>query len=67
MDKQKVDMAEVNTLQAAKLLGLAPNYVSSLIRSGKLLASKRGGRDWWIKLEDVQNLKRRPRGRPRKN
>jgi len=52
--------------EAAERLGLSPQQIRTIIRQGKLPATKHG-RDWVIDSNDLQLIAKRPgRGRPRK-
>lgn len=55
---------ELTTKQAAEILGVTPRRVRVLIRSGRLPAEKHG-RDWAIKLADLELVKVRKPGRPK--
>jgi excisionase family DNA binding protein len=55
----------MTTHEAAKALGVSVRRVQAMIKSGRLPAQK-VGRDWWITAEDVEKLKDRKVGRPRK-
>ena len=46
--------------------GFHPEYIRDLARKGKIGAEKRGGRDWWIDRDKLEEFMRnRPlRGRP---
>lgn len=55
----------LTTAQAAARLGVTPWRVYALIRSGRLPASK-WGRDWMIAEKDLERVKVRKPGRPRK-
>ncbi len=58
-------MRYLTTTEAAEILQVIPRRVRALIESGKLPA-ERIGRDWAIKPEDLDGLKGRTPGRPRK-
>lgn len=55
----------LTTREAAKTLGVTPDHVRHLIRSGKLKATAHG-RDWAIDPADLEALERKPPGRPKK-
>ena len=57
----------VTGAETARLLGLSPTRVMTLIREGRLPARK-VGRQWVLRLEDVERFRDTPRpaGRPRK-
>lgn len=58
----------INTAQAAERLNLSRSSVLKLIQSGRLPASKRGGRDYLINEADLELVRvRRKVGRPRKD
>jgi chromosome partitioning protein len=58
--------AYLSTHQAAAALRVGHKQISALIRSGRLPATKLG-RDWAIAAEDLDLVRQRPRGRPRKD
>jgi excisionase family DNA binding protein len=58
-------MHYLTTTEAAAILQVIPRRVRALIESGKLPA-ERIGRDWVIKPKDLDRLKGRTPGRPRK-
>jgi excisionase family DNA binding protein len=51
--------------QAADLLGISPQRVRQLISAGRLKAEK-AGRDWLIDPPDLEAVRERKPGRPRK-
>jgi excisionase family DNA binding protein len=55
----------MNTAEAARKLGVTANRVRALIRS-KRLKAVRVGRDWLIDAKDLNAVKKRKPGRPRK-
>jgi excisionase family DNA binding protein len=55
----------INTAQAAKKLGVTPSRVRKMIQAKRLKAF-RFGRDWLIYLKDLNAVKDRKVGRPRK-
>lgn len=58
-------MSSLTTTQAADALGVTPRRVVALIKTGRLKATK-FGRDWLINPADLDALRQRPAGRPRK-
>ena len=58
-------MKILNTNQAAEILEVHPSRVRVLIKEGRLPAQK-VGRDWIIKEKDLEKVKDRKPGRPRK-
>ncbi len=46
----------VSTGKAAEMLGVCVDTVRRYINSGRLQASKPGGRQWRIKVDDVEAL-----------
>jgi len=59
---------ELTTQEAAEELGVGIRQIQTLIKQGRLPATKRG-RDWFIKKEDLEleSVKNRPiTGRPKK-
>jgi len=59
-------MATINTIIAAKALGVTPRRVLALIQSGRLPARKLG-RDWIISDRDLKKVMVRKPGRPPKD
>ena len=57
---------ELTTKQTAEILNITPRRVRALIRAGRLPAEKHG-RDWAVKLEDLELVKVRKPGRPAKS
>ena len=58
----------LNTEQAALFLGVTSRHVSNLCRKGKIKCT-RPGRDWFMKLSDLEAYKVQPKdkgGRPKK-
>lgn len=55
----------MSTADAARKLGVTANRVRALIR-GKRLKAVRVGRDWLIDAKDLEAVKKRKPGRPRK-
>jgi excisionase family DNA binding protein len=55
----------MTTQQAADILGISVKRVQALIKSGRLIAEKKG-RDWHINPDALQAVKDRPNGRPKK-
>src|SRR5579872_4855024 len=60
------EAAYLNTHQAADALQVTHKQISALIRAGRLPASKLG-RDWAIAVDDLELVRERPKGRPRKD
>lgn len=58
-------MKIIGTTEAAKRLGVNPSRVRALIDSGRLKAIK-VGREWLIDPKDLEAVKNRKPGRPRK-
>ncbi len=59
-----VRMAEtLTTAEAAERLGVKPSWVRRLILAGRLPATKHG-RDWLLRVEDVDALPREKAGWP---
>ena len=58
-------MKIIGTAEAAKRLGVNPSRVRALIDSGRLKAIK-VGREWLINPKDLDAVKNRKPGRPRK-
>ncbi|HKR13322.1 MAG TPA: helix-turn-helix domain-containing protein [Pyrinomonadaceae bacterium] len=58
-------MKLIGTTEAAKRLGISTNRVRDLIASGRLKAQKIG-REYAINLNDLNAVKNRTPGRPRK-
>ena len=56
---------DFTTKQTAKILGITPRRVRALINAGRLPAEKHG-RDWVIKPKDLELVKVRKPGRPKK-
>jgi excisionase family DNA binding protein len=59
-------MKVIGTTEAAKRLGVKPNRVRVLIESGRLKAQKLG-REYAINPSDLDAVKKRKPGRPRKS
>ena len=59
-------MKIISTAEAARRLGVTPNRVRALIEAKRLKAFKYG-REWLIYLEDLDAVKDRKVGRPRKS
>lgn len=59
-------MKIITTTEAAKRLGVTPTRVRALIESGRLKAFKYG-REWLIDPKDLEAVKNRKVGRPRKS
>lgn len=55
----------ITTSQAAAHLGITPRRVLALIKAGRLPAQK-FGRDWMIDPKDLDKVKERKQGRPKK-
>ena len=55
----------LTTSQAAAALGVSPRRVQAMIRAGRLKAI-RFGRDWLIRPADLDAVRVRPVGRPKK-
>lgn len=55
----------MTTQEAAVELHISVRRVRVLIDEGRLKASKRG-RDWWIEPKDLETVRNRKNGRPRK-
>ena len=58
-------MKIITTAEAAKRLGVTPNRVRALIEAKRLKAFKYG-REWLIDPKDLEAVKDRKVGRPRK-
>lgn len=58
-------MAPLTTAEAAEALGVTPQRVRALIAAGRLKADK-VGRDWLIAPPDLEAVRIRRSGRPRK-
>jgi len=58
-------MTPLTTGEAAESLGVTPQRVRALILAGRLNAQKLG-RDWLIAPADLESVRHRPPGRPRK-
>jgi excisionase family DNA binding protein len=58
-------MKIIGTAEAARRLGVTPNRVRALIVSKRLKAMQ-VGREWLIDPKDLEAVKKRPPGRPRK-
>ena len=58
-------MKIISTAEAARRLGVTPNRVRALIQAKRLKAFKYG-REWLIDPKDLDALKDRKVGRPRK-
>jgi len=56
---------DLTTTEAATILNITPRRVRALIKAGRLPAEKHG-RDWAIKSEDLELVKVRKPGRPKK-
>ena len=57
---------ELTTQEAAEKLGVGIRQIQTLIKQGRLPATKRG-RDWFINENDLELVKHRPiTGRPKK-
>ena len=56
----------ITTDKAAKILEITPRRVRALITSGRLPAQKLG-RDWIIDEKDLDQVKERKPGRPKKH
>ncbi len=54
----------MTTKEAAIYLGVDASRVRQMILGGQLAAEK-GGRDWWIREEDLEKVKKRPVGYPK--
>jgi excisionase family DNA binding protein len=61
-----MDAIMITTKKAAEILGVSPRRVTALITAGKLPAQKLG-RDWLINKKDLDKVKERKPGRPKKN
>lgn len=48
----------LTTQEAADTLGVTPSRVRQLIRANALKARRRG-RDWYIRMEDLDNVRNR--------
>jgi excisionase family DNA binding protein len=59
-------MQIINTAEAARRLGVTPNRVRALIQAKRLKAFKYG-REWLIDPKDLDAVKDRRVGRPRKS
>ena len=55
----------LNTKQAAERLNVSERRIRQLIAQGRLPAIKLA-RDWMIKEKDLEKVKDRPAGRPKK-
>jgi excisionase family DNA binding protein len=58
--------ALVDAKQAAEILGITRGRIIQLINAKRLRAVKLGGR-WLINIADLESVRGRPTGRPRKN
>lgn len=58
-------MKVIGTTEAASRLGVSPNRVRALIESGRLQAQK-VGREYAINPSDLNAVRKRTPGRPRK-
>lgn len=58
-------MKLLNTTQVSKILGVNKSRVRQFIAAGRLPARKIG-RDWLVKEEDLELVRHRKIGRPRK-
>jgi excisionase family DNA binding protein len=58
-------MKIITTVEAARRLGVTPNRVRALIQAKRLKAIKYG-REWLIDPKDLEAVKDRKVGRPRK-
>lgn len=56
----------MTTQEAAEALGIHRSRVLHLIREGRLKATKHG-RDWWIEEADLDAVRDRKNGRPKKS
>lgn len=56
---------KITTSDAAKILGVTQKRVQAMIRSGRLRA-KKIARDWFIAPADMDAVRDRKPGRPRK-
>ncbi len=56
---------DLTTNEAAEILNISPRRVRALIHAGRLPAEKHG-RDWAIKPADLELVKVRKPGRPKK-
>jgi excisionase family DNA binding protein len=66
MAKKKTSPDDIlSTAQAAEELGLSINRVNVLLNSGRIPASKLGWA-WMIRRGDLEAVRNRPTGRPRK-
>jgi excisionase family DNA binding protein len=54
-------MDPLTTQQASEILGVTPQRVLALIRSGRLPAVKIG-RDWLIAMQNLEKFEKRPQG-----
>jgi excisionase family DNA binding protein len=62
--KERDDMADMlSTREAADRLNITDSSVRRLILAGQLRAEKRG-RDWWVPADALDDVRRRPVGRP---
>ena len=59
-------MKIISTAEAARRLGVTPNRVRALIEAKRLKAFKYG-REWLIYVKDLDAVKDRKVGRPRKS
>ena len=59
-------MKIISTAEAARRLGVTPNRVRALIEAKRLKAFKYG-REWLIDPKDLEAVKNRKTGRPRKS
>jgi excisionase family DNA binding protein len=57
---------QLTTKEAADELGISLRQVQTLIQRGKLPATK-FGRDYTISTNDLELVRERPKGRPRKD
>lgn len=58
-------MSLIGTKEAAERLQVSQQRIQALIKDGRLPAEK-VGRDWLIKLDDLEKVSERKSGRPKK-
>ena len=56
----------ITTKVAAEMLGVTVRRVQALIKDGRLQAEKLG-RDWVVKESDIESVRERKVGRPKKD
>jgi len=56
----------LTTAEAASVLSVTERRVQAMIRAGRLPNAVKAGRDWLIPESDIESVKVRKPGRPRK-